>query len=144
VTTAAVRARASRRVSTRLFGPIEFHVDDVIHFPAGIPGFEEAHEFLLLTAAPGCHWLQSIELPHLAFLTVEAGLISPGSWPELPGALAIVTLPRADRDEASANLRAPLVIDLSARLGRQHVPAESPHSIIHVFDLGKLLAGAAD
>lgn len=144
MTNSAARARSARLVTTRLFGPIDFNTDDVIHFPAGIPGFEGAHDFLLLTSAPGCHWLQSLDFPNLAFLTVEAERVLPGSWSELPGALAIVTLPQADREEASANLRAPVVIDLSLRIGRQHVPAESPYSTTHVFDLGELLAGAAD
>ncbi len=142
--TTSAAVQDSRRCSTRLFGPIDFRTDDLIHFPAGIPGFEAAHDFLLLTAAPDCHWLQSIDLPQLAFLTIAAERVLPGAWPELPGALALVTLPHGEREGASANLRAPIVIDLATRVGRQHVPTDTPYSMTHVFDLGLVLPGAAD
>lgn len=126
-------------VHTRLFGTLTVTPDEIVVFPRGLPGFEEMRRFVLLPAsAGGLFWLQSLDQPTLAFLLVETTRVAPDAWAQTPGALAIVTLPADDRP-ATANLRAPVLIDAIAGLGRQAITADSAYGTAEPFDLAALL-----
>ena len=59
-----------RRVNTVRFGEIEVEEDKIVHFEAGIPAFEEEHEFLIIPYDEESPYvfLQSLSTPDLAFL----------------------------------------------------------------------------
>jgi flagellar assembly factor FliW len=134
----------SETVTTRLFGPLTVSPDETVVFPRGLPGFEQNRRFVLLAAShKGLYWLQSIDTPELAFMLVETVRVAEGAWAQTPGALAIVTLPSGDRP-ATANLRAPVLIDLVAGLGRQAIMADSEFDTAHPFDLSSLLGDPAN
>jgi flagellar assembly factor FliW len=122
-------------IRTTRFGHLErleVPEDALLEFPAGLPGFERERRFALIEDerfAP-FGWLQSLADPTVRFLVAPIELVDPGypveqarlAWdgpaegePEL---LCILTV-RDDLREATANLRAPLVVDRRARRGAQ-------------------------
>lgn len=133
------------------FGAIEYSPEQVIRFPEGLPAFEDEREFLLVEQAATAPvvFLQSLRRPDLAFITLPAVLVEPsfrlapapedlealglGAGAPEPVAgllcLAIVTIP--DTGPPTANLMAPVVINLEARLGRQIIQTAVPYSHQH-------------
>ncbi len=123
------------RVHTLRFGEIDVPQEAVLHFSDGILGFPGLRRCCLLphTSAAGIRWLQSLDDPALAFLTVEPHLIFPGYEIELPDAdalaldltdakqAAVLTLITISQDvsAATANLLAPIVINTRTCLARQ-------------------------
>ncbi len=137
-------------VPSLLFGPLQVRPEACITFRDGLLGFAGERRFILLpSAAEGIFWLQSVEDGTLAFLLVDPFLVAPDFTLELPGdepasdlaALAIVTLSRSPEEPCTANLQAPLVLDLAARTGRQVILADAPHGTRWPVDLRAQLAG---
>lgn len=128
---------ADLQVTTRRFGLLQVPVDAVIAFPDGLPAFEECRRFALLPVREGIAWLQSVELPALAFLLARPDRIVPGAWTELPHSWVIITLGGASGN-ATANLLAPLVIDPVTRQGRQQIAADDRWSTDHPVTLDQL------
>lgn len=129
-------------VASRLLGQIAVRDADLVALPAGLYGFEACRTFALVPAGrDGLWWLQAVERAELVFLLADPFAFFPGYEVDVaPGelaqldateatplmALVIVTLPARDGDAATANLRAPIVLDPARRLGRQVVlPDES-------------------
>ena len=131
---------------TRLFGTLAYDPSDTITFPDGLPGFPEVRSFALLsTPVEPLVWLQSLDRPELAFLLVSpeaagaGAAVLPETW--LRQGLftaAVVTLPGPGGGHATANLKAPVVVDRIARTGRQVILPESPFGTAHPFDLAAL------
>jgi flagellar assembly factor FliW len=116
-------------------GPFELGALHVIHFPAGIPGFEGCRRFVLLVseALTPLSCLQSLDPPEPSFVTVDPAVLVPNydfTLRELErrrlGAavrdrllwLASVTVTDCS---AKANLRAPFVINPDRMLGCQFI-----------------------
>jgi flagellar assembly factor FliW len=114
----------------------------VVEFPAGIPGFEGCRRFVVLTSpelAPlSC--LKSLDPPEATFLAVDPRLVDPGYELTLRefervrlGAgddplvwLALVTVTGAD---ATANLRAPVVINPRRMIACQFIRDDSRYAV---------------
>jgi flagellar assembly factor FliW len=142
------------QIRTTRFGQLE--VLDVpeqalLTFPDGLPGFEAEREFALIEDAhyqPFC-WLQSVADPSVRFLLIDPALLMPdydlpledGELASLgvgreaaPRLLCILTVP-SDLRAMTANLRAPLVVNLEARRGKQLILAEERYPLRHpVFE----------
>jgi flagellar assembly factor FliW len=125
------------RVAGTRFGEIELEEGKAIVFPRGLIGFPDARRYVLLepSAPRKVAWLQSLDMPELAFPVVDGAMIS-GSYPNpAPSKLAheagigdselavlVVVAPGKGKDKGLvANLLAPLVIDLESRSGAQVV-----------------------
>lgn len=133
------------RVQTR-FGEFESDPRNVVHFPAGLPGFEQCHGFVVLSSmdmAP-VQCLHAIDGPPASFLVVDPRMVLPEyrtilaapdrerlgvSSDETLLWLAIVTV--QDDGRASANLRAPIVINPSRMVGFQVMPYDSLYPVRH-------------
>ena len=66
-------------LNTTHFGTIRFKDDDIVTFPAGVPGFWHATRFLLLPH-PGntaIRFLQSADVPGLRFILIGASRVMP-------------------------------------------------------------------
>ncbi len=108
-----------------------------IEFADGLIGLPERRAFLLSrAAAPGTFWMESTEHERLAFLLVDPFPFFDGYSVELDSAqlrdvladdpsdiavLAIVTLPPEPDGVCTANLQAPLAINLRTGRARQLV-----------------------
>jgi flagellar assembly factor FliW len=120
-------------IATSRFGAVAIEADDVVFFPLGLAGFEHARHWVLLADADNdaVAWLQSVTEPDVAVAVVSPRRFVPDyqvrvSRGQLAG-LDLVSTEEAHvlavlarHDEAlTINLKAPLVINLEGRLGRQ-------------------------
>ena len=113
-----------------------------------LPGFPRHRDYVLVAADTTglLRWLQSVDPSGPRFLVVPPGPFVPTYAPRLPGALlseldldgpsaaelhCLVTVPDGDARAATANLRAPLVVNPATGRGRQVVLTEGGHPIRH-------------
>ena len=126
--------------STR-FGSFDVSDDSIVRFPAGLLGFPESRQYVILdhdTEAP-FKWLQSIEEPGLAFVILDPTVFHADYHVSVPNDIlaemnngkeedlalvVILTIPSDDPARITANLRGPLVISHRTRLGTQLVLSE--------------------
>jgi flagellar assembly factor FliW len=117
------------------FGNIEIEEGSDIHFAQGLFGFPDAHRYALLY--PGGNgrvaWLQSLDVPALAFPIVEGSALGPNYPEPSPAKLAqdagldsaeptiLVIIAAQKGGGLIANMLAPLVIDMANRKGAQIV-----------------------
>lgn len=137
------------RVQTEQFGELDYEEEAVIVFPRGLPGFEQARRFVLLDNvefAPLAH-LQSLETGDLCFLTLPVRTVDPEyetmlaaedretlGWRDAGQPTLDLALLSADEDCClSANLLAPIVIDLATRRGVQAVRCDTRYSHRHTL-----------
>jgi flagellar assembly factor FliW len=140
------------RFRTRDFGEIEYCEDAVIEFPAGLPGFEQERRFLPIEhpASRPIVFLQSVSRAGLCFITLPVRTLAPdftlslaaedlellafeaAAHPEIGRdvlCLAIVSV--SEGKPPTANLLAPVVVNIEARLGVQAIQAGSGYSHQH-------------
>jgi flagellar assembly factor FliW len=131
-------------VQTTRFGPIEVSADDLIRFPEGLPGFADCRDWVLLADGRNAAlaWLQSVERPEVAFAVVSPRRHVPGyrlhvarqeleplEFEDLQTARVLAIVGKNARS-ITLNLKAPVVINLDRRLGRQ-VIANGDLSVQH-------------
>ena len=123
------------QVITTRFGRIEVAAGDVIRFPSGLPGLEDCREWALLADAANdaVGWLQSTTRGEVALAVVSPRRFVPDYRVRIPRS-ELQPLDLADVRDAQVvvvvgmtdttltlNLKAPIVINLEARTGRQVV-----------------------
>ena len=124
-------------ISTSRFGQVELKQEDVLTFPEGLLGFADLRKFALLDDPSDeiFAWLQSCEAPHVAFPVLEPELFSPAYKANLTkGDMEAIKLPSADKarffsivtipddpTQMTANLKAPVVINVVDKTARQCV-----------------------
>ena len=128
------------KIQTTRFGAVEVREADVIEFPFGLIGLEACHKWVVLSDAVNrsLGWLQSIERPEVAFAVVSPRRFVPDyrvrvaardlaslEAPEGTTPQVVVTLSRhsdgPQGDSLSLNLKAPIVVSIESRRGRQVV-----------------------
>lgn len=139
-------------IDTPSAGSIDATQDRAIEFPSGLAGFEELHRFNLYHpetpdgVAPRYFILQSIDDPAVAFNIADPGVFGFSYEITLSDAEA-AALELADPSEAAvvvilvkdarpngeapvrANLKAPLILNVNARRGIQHVFASLDYQV---------------
>jgi flagellar assembly factor FliW len=115
-------------------------------FAEPMPGFPGHRDYVLVAAdASGrVYWLQSVAPDGPRFLAVPAAPYFPDYSPALPPAVCadlgldgvsdadlfcVVTVPAGDVTAATANLRAPVVVNPATRQARQVVLSDGAHPI---------------
>jgi flagellar assembly factor FliW len=121
------------KIDTTRFGFLEIEPDDLLHFPAGLLGLEECRHWVLLADAEhsALGWMQSTLRPEIAFAVVcprrfvpdyqvriSRGELAPLNLSEVCDAQVLSILGKNEHG-LTLNLKAPLVINLQRRLGRQ-------------------------
>ena len=73
------------KTNTKYFGTIDYEPGNVLHFPKGLFGFEQEHEFLLLPFSGNgtLFCLQSLATPQLAFVMMDPFSLTPDYAPVL-------------------------------------------------------------
>lgn len=124
-------------INTSRFGQVEIKEEDAILFPEGILGFNEFRKFILIDDPTDeiFAWLQSCEEPGIAFPVLEPELFTENykislartdfeslKMKSIEGSrlYCIVTIPE-DATLMTANMKAPIVINIANRLARQCV-----------------------
>ena len=137
-------------IETRL-GRQVISLDKVIHFPRGLMGFEDQHEFTLLQIKPGASFLvlQSMTDPRLGLLVAdpycfmedyqirineaEQTILNITSREQV-AILVTVSIPPGQPEKTALNLSGPILINHDARLGLQVPQMEGlypPKMFIH-------------
>lgn len=134
-------------------GALSYGEDAVLEFPRGLPGFEERRLFVAiqLPASSPLVFLQSLEDAGLCFIAAPVAAIRPGYGLEVSEEdLETVGLPPGRQPEmgvdvlclvvlsmhetgATANLLAPVVVNLANRKAVQAVAPEGMYSHRHAF-----------
>ncbi len=124
-------------IETSRFNNVKIENDDLITFPEGLLGFSNLRNFVLLDDPNDeiFAWLQSCEAPEIAFPVLEPELFSNVSQMALSKNdlealkltkvnegrfFTIITIPD-DPTQMTANLKAPIIINVRERIARQCV-----------------------
>lgn len=124
-------------IQTSRFNSIEITEEDIITFPEGLIGFNALRRFVLLDDANDevFAWLQSCDEPGIAFPVLEPELFASDyrvelnrrdleaiSLEDMKGtrAFTIITIP-SDARLMTANMKAPIILNVAKRLARQCV-----------------------
>lgn len=143
------------QLETRRFGTIEFDADNALSVPNGIPGFPAMQRVVLFAAAgsdaetdaqeqvgsedvQALFWLQDLDDADLAFLCIVPWAIFPEYDIDIDERtlgiehhsdvriLTLVTARRdGEQDSMTANLRAPIVVDVRKRRMQQVILSDS-------------------
>jgi flagellar assembly factor FliW len=134
---------------------LQRHAPTVVYFDRGLPGFDGLRRWELTARdeTQPFRWLRSVEQPQLALPVVDPGplladyrpAIPPGVWSRLGAgsegrSLRLVVVSPGD-EGASANLRAPLVIDPQTMRGEQVILDDGEWPVR--FELARPEEGAA-
>lgn len=123
------------RINTSRFGRIEVDAADVLTFPSGLPGLEDCRDWALLADSDNdaLGWLQSVTRGDVALAVVSPRRFVPDYQVRIPRSelspLALTDMRQAQvvvvvgktGTGLTLNLKAPIVINLEARTGRQVV-----------------------
>jgi flagellar assembly factor FliW len=131
---------AKLTVETARFGAIEVAADTVLTFPRGLLGMEQLTRFVLMEGGGAFQWMQSMDDPDACFVVIDSEEvitdyeITPNEddlnvvMGDTPApafmALLIVTIPRQNPEMVTANLMAPLLLNLDTKTGVQAVLPE--------------------
>jgi flagellar assembly factor FliW len=155
VSASLARERIMNQVATKYFGKLEYNEDSLVQFPDGLPGFEDQHGFLVVQqpATQPLVFVQSITKPELCFiaLPVQAAcpdyrlaitpedleaLELPSTWQPVIGqdVVCLTIISVGEDASVTANLLAPLVINMKTRRGRQPILSETEYSHRYPLD----------
>ena len=137
---------------TKYFGTLPYEEEAVFHFPSGLPSFEDQRRFLPIEPADSSPliFLQSVTRPGLCFLAFPVGLVDPdyqltlmpedlmelGLRPEQASpigrdTLILVLLSIRDGTPITANLMAPIVVNIETRRAVQAIRCDARYSHAH-------------
>jgi flagellar assembly factor FliW len=140
------------QIRTVYFGELDYTEGRVFHFPYGLPGFENERAFLFLKQphTEPLLFLQSLGDPKLCFillpiLVVEENYnvnldaedlaalhLPPGRQPRIgEEILCAAIVSTAEGEDPTANLMAPVIVNLKEQIGVQAIQADSPYSHRH-------------
>ncbi|MEI8282264.1 MAG: flagellar assembly protein FliW [Armatimonadota bacterium] len=128
------------------FGEIEFSKSDIIHFEEGMIGFQKLKRYVVVNTKLDSpyRWLQSLDEPKLAFLVsvpeffvAEYAPAITDSEAQLLGlspntehlVLVTTTIPAGNPRAATANLAAPVIINLESRKAKQVILEDEAYTI---------------
>jgi flagellar assembly factor FliW len=141
---------ASRQLcQTRYFGPVEYDEESVLVFPDGLPAFEQEKRFVAIRQPINepLVFLQSLEDPKLCFVTLpvlaacpsyrlsmaledlKALGLAPRPQPVIGREVLCLTIVCVEESgPPTANLLAPIVVNLATQCARQVIQADSSYS----------------
>ncbi len=130
------------KIATSRFGELEISEDSIITLPSGLVGLPRHTRYVVFDVEQdsGYQWLQSLDDATLAVVIVSANDIQQDFQAQLTeenvmdlgilqddqvDVVVIVSIPTNRPDQATANLRAPIVVNLRTRIGKQVILHES-------------------
>jgi flagellar assembly factor FliW len=140
-------------MQTKNFGTLTYEPDSELEFPHGLPGFDERKRFVAVRFVENdpLVYLQSLEDPALCFITMpvlsvdpayrlkvsgedlgEIGL-SPARQPKIGEEVFCLTVLSIREAGPTANLLAPIVVNLKTRRAVQAIAEDSGYS--HQYEL---------
>ncbi|MBB5324267.1 flagellar assembly factor FliW [Anoxybacillus tepidamans] len=134
------------KIATKYHGEIDIQAADIIRFEQGVPGFFDEKQFVLLPLDDTPFViLQSVQTPALGFVMIEPFSYFPTYEIELDDATCEQLSLKAEKDVAvyviltvaepfddtTANLQAPVVINVRERLGKQVILTNTLYKTKH-------------
>ena len=135
-------------VTSSRFGEISYSEGDLLVFPRGIPAFEKHHKWILAGDEDNAiKWLQNVEDGDLALPVTTPDAVMPDYNAKIPedelvlvgskdfadlALLIVVSIPEAAPWNMTANLRAPILINLKSRKAVQVIVLNEEYPIRHV------------
>ena len=145
-------------VDTKAYGQVDVDERQCIEIPQGLYGFDGLKDYVLMDARQRpFYWFQSTEVREVAFVLIDPKILRPdydadldpmdleslgldGSQDERYLEFAIVTIPD-DRQDMTANLQGPIIINRESRQGRQCISRNEDwhvrHNILDEMSSGK-------
>ncbi|WP_404445488.1 flagellar assembly protein FliW [Sutcliffiella horikoshii] len=135
------------KIETKYHGLIEIRGEEVLRFPNGIPGFVDEKEFAIIpfTEEGTFYILQSVQTSELGFVMTNPFTFYPDydfnlenqavdtlelDSPEDVTVYTVLTM--ADPfNKTTANLQAPVVVNVKKKLGKQVILTGSPYQTKH-------------
>lgn len=133
------------QIDTSRFGKVQIEADDILLFPHGLIAFEDCRHWVLLSDAENesLGWLQSVSRAEVALPVISPRRYVPGYQVHVarnqlqPLELTqfdqafLLTIVSQDGPSLTVNLKAPLVVNLDRRLGRQVITTdEQPVALV--------------
>lgn len=128
------------KINTTRFGEIEIEDNKVIHFPLGIPGFDNLKRYILLDYKDPIKWLHAVDDPDIAFIVTEPFGLFPEyaltieddveQFLEITDAaetVVLVILNVAD-NRLNANLKAPIIVNTAKLKAAQIILEDERYS----------------
>ncbi|MCI1858734.1 MAG: flagellar assembly protein FliW [Sporolactobacillus sp.] len=131
------------KIQTKYYGEQTIAEKDVIRFPSGLPGFADQRRYVLQPFGDVFAILQSLDDVQIALMVTSPFLFYESYCVDLPdsfvkqleidseqdaGIWAVISV-KSPFAESTANLRAPIVINMRKRIGKQYIPDHSPYSL---------------
>jgi flagellar assembly factor FliW len=127
--------------SSSRFGELQVPAESVIEFPSGVIGFPHATRYVMLEHKAPFSWLHAIDDPNLAFVVVD-GFEFGQQFDVKPPigdkdsdfkeddefAILIIVTVRPDPRMTTANLKAPIFVNMRNRRGIQIIFDDSRYS----------------
>ena len=137
-----------KTVITDRFGEVSYDEKDVLFFPRGIPAFENMHSWILAGSDDNAvKWLQSIEDGDLALPVTSPDAVRPDYNARIPedelklvgslnpadlALLIVLSIPQGAPWNMTANLRAPILINIKTHKAVQVIALNEEYPIRHV------------
>jgi flagellar assembly factor FliW len=141
------------QIETRHFGTVTVEAEDFVLFPRGIVAFEECRHWVLLgdVENPMLAWLQSVSRAEVAVPVISPrrfvpdyavrlvrGQLAPLEFSQFDQVFVLAVVSQSDGD-LTVNLKAPLVINLDRRLGRQVITSDDQPVALPLTTIGPSL-----
>lgn len=137
-------------IETRYFGNMEISEEEIVNFKQGLPGFNNEKEFVVLPFAEEdtpFHILQSINTTSLAFVVANPFVFFPDYEFDLSKdlteqlqieeeedvAVFVILTIQDPFENTTANLKAPVIMNLKEKFGKQYVLNVDHYNTKHVI-----------
>ncbi|MBC7075358.1 MAG: flagellar assembly protein FliW [Syntrophomonadaceae bacterium] len=135
------------KIKSSRLGEVEIDEKSMVFFEEGIPAFEDRKRFIFLEleAESPFYYMQSVDDGELCFIVAIPNVFFPTYQPEIEKedlekigledendlmVFAILTVPE-DFKKTTANLMAPIIVNLKKNKGLQVVPMKSRYTTRH-------------
>ena len=133
------------KINTSRFGEIEVDTENIIEFKDGIPAFEDLKRYILISIEENesLYWLQSVDDGDIAFILADPFSFVKDYEPKLSEKVVndlqierqkdvllftMLVIPE-NMEDMTANLAAPVVINMERKLGRQVILTDKDYPI---------------
>lgn len=141
------------KIDTKYFGEMDVSESEIIHFPEPIPGFEGSSEYIIIRFYDdddSLLCLQSLNQVNLAFVLVNPFYLIEDYVPsftledlktleaelDTPVAFYAIAVAHDNWVDSTVNLRCPIAVNPTKRLGKQLIMDDSTYSMRHPVTAG--------
>ena len=137
-----------KTILTTRFGEVSYNPEDILFFPRGIPAFENMHEWILAGSDDNAvKWLQSTDDGNIALPVTSPDAVRPDYNARIPedelkligtlnpselALLIVLSIPQGSPWNMTANLRAPILINIKTHKAVQVIALNEEYPIRHV------------